>query len=141
MYLRMYAAKSGVDVHRASMIGRRCPDNATDMQCRFTSFCDVLTTRSECRWLKQLEDQRRRALVKQCRFTQCCNVLAMPMPLICSVVSHHAAPCLPPEGQQMQPHKKIMLRSFARVCVLQTVAQAQPTSYTGIASTNNQLDR
>ena len=48
MYLRMYAAKPGVDVHRAAMIGRRCHENATDMQYRFTPFCDVLTTRSEC---------------------------------------------------------------------------------------------
>ena len=46
-------------VHPASMIGRQCPDNAIDMQYRFTPFCDMHTTRSECRWLKQLEDQRR----------------------------------------------------------------------------------
>ena len=36
------------------MLQRACHTNATDMQCRFTPGCDVLTTRSECRWVRQL---------------------------------------------------------------------------------------
>ena len=44
-----------------------------------------------------LQTCHRSALVKQCRFTPCCNVLAMTMPQICSVGSHHAATCSPPE--------------------------------------------
>ena len=45
-----------VSVH--TMLQRACHANATDMQCRFTPCCDVLTTRSECRWVRQLEGQQ-----------------------------------------------------------------------------------
>ena len=36
-------------------------------------------------------------VIHHARFTPCCNVLAMTMPRICNVGSHHAAKCLPPE--------------------------------------------
>ena len=58
------------------------------------AICLIVSTRSDCLALKQLEDQRRRSVVKQYRFTPCCNVLAMPMSQICSVDTHSAGDCL-----------------------------------------------
>ena len=107
------------------MLPRACHVNATDMQCRFTPCCDVLTTRIECPWVRQLEgqfysgshhapdaqccftpwcdvlfNQRRWALVQQCWFTPCCNLFAIPMSQVCSVDSHSAGTCLHPLEQQ-----------------------------------------
>ena len=40
-----------------TMLQRACHDNATDTQSRFTPCRGVLTTRSDCRYVRQLEGQ------------------------------------------------------------------------------------